>query len=106
MLHQLEGKISGGPSPTRLVVQFTREDGTSSTFAATMTSPLPPWNVSLARLAYDKEDQIAGDQRFTGKIGPTSVDIDFANGVTIKGKLDKPTDGGVKEAGAGAWTSH
>ena len=49
-------------------------------------------DTSSGLLFYDDRDQLLGLSEYHGTIGPTDVEIDFTNGVSIRAKLKTPMD--------------
>jgi hypothetical protein len=74
-------------------------------FSGTIVPAQPAFSVSSAQITYkDASKDFAGQQSWSGNIGPNTIEFDFENGVKITGNLDTPTANPVIVSGSGYWS--
>ncbi|KAH7100898.1 hypothetical protein BKA62DRAFT_830613 [Auriculariales sp. MPI-PUGE-AT-0066] len=82
-------------------------DSYKYSFVLTFALQPPPFTVDVGILTYDEPNQLTGRRQpcsFTGTVGPTSLVINFDDGVTITAPLVDHISGTHEVNGTASWS--
>ena len=103
MSQTAQGSITGSVA-NRLQATFV-VDGVTRTFDSSLSPAVPPFSVPnpAARINYQNQQDLTGQDTLTGTIGPNSLTLTLGRGPTINGVLQSPIPSQVPVTGSGTW---
>ncbi|KAF5310924.1 hypothetical protein D9619_007964 [Psilocybe cf. subviscida] len=75
-------------------------------FSGSFASSVPAFTCNTATLNYPSLKSISSTRSFEGRVGPSKVTLNLANGPAISGVLDMPLSPGSTVSGSGVWTQN
>jgi hypothetical protein len=75
-------------------------------FSGSFASSVPAFTCNTATLEYPNLKAISSTRSFEGRVGPSKVSLNLANGPKINGVLDMPLSPGSTVSGSGVWTQN
>ncbi|KAF8969703.1 hypothetical protein BDZ97DRAFT_1695498 [Flammula alnicola] len=75
-------------------------------FSGSFASSVPAFTCNTATITYSGLKQLNSTRSFEGRVGPSKVTLNLANGPVINGVLDMPLSPGSTVSGSGVWTQN